>query len=90
MYPLYYVAYTQKQSVANELGYMKEQYINVKINYSAKDELKELEANKCYVSQFTQKELEEDYNRKIIDKQNTAYFRRFVVEKNKRIKKDFL
>ncbi len=68
---------------------MKEKYINVEIKYSAEDELRGLETNKCYVTQFTPKELEEDHSRKIKDVQNTTYCRRFAVERKKGLKKDF-
>lgn len=80
-YPLYYVAYNKYQA-GDELGYMNQQYFNVLVNYTAADELKGLEANKCYVSQFTIKELEEDRESKLKDTSNKSYFRRFAIEKS--------
>lgn len=80
-YPLYYVAYNKEQSVDGELGYLDERYLNVEIKYTQEDELTGLEANKCYVSQFTEKEFADDRSSKLKDTRNTAFFRRFVVKK---------
>ncbi len=63
---------------------MKEKYINVEVKYTAEDELRGLEANKCYFSQFTAKEMEEDRVAKLKDTSNRTFFRRFAVVKGKR------
>ena len=42
---------------------------------------------KCNVTQFTQEEMKEDYDKKVKDKNNYIHFRRFVVQKG--LKKDF-
>jgi pimeloyl-ACP methyl ester carboxylesterase/LmbE family N-acetylglucosaminyl deacetylase len=86
-YPLYYIAYTKQQSNDGELGYMKGKFINVEISYTQEDELKGLEANKCYTSQMTAREMEEDYQSKVTDTTNKAYFRRFVVKQG--VQKEF-
>jgi phosphodiesterase/alkaline phosphatase D-like protein len=83
-YPLYYVVYSEKQTGSGELGYMKEKYINVEVKYTAEDELRGLEANKCYFLQFTAKEMEEDRVAKLKDTSNRTFFRRFAVVKGKR------
>lgn len=86
-YPLYHFAW-KKGSVSVEPGsYMDEQYFNVAIDYTAEDEQKAIEALQCYVTQYTPQEFKEEADRKVKDKDNTIYFRRFVVMKG--LKKDF-
>ena len=80
-YPLYYLAWTKEMGEAFDLGYVHKQYFNVKIDYSDEDELKGLEALKCYVTQFTADEMKDDYEKKTKDKTNTMHFRRFVITK---------
>jgi hypothetical protein len=72
-----------------ELGYMDQQYFNVKVEYTQDEENKALETMPCYVTQLTPKEIKEDYERKIKDKLNTSYFRRFAVEKSSKLKNNF-
>lgn len=82
-YPLYYLAWTKKQSDnfgLEELGYVADSYLNVRIDYSQEEELKALEAFRCYRTQFTDQEMEEDRARKLKDKENYLYFRRFVAK----------
>ena len=82
-YPLYYVAWTKTQSenYMEELGYVSSQYFNVKVEYTQEEENKALEIMPCYATQYTPDEIKEDYQKKIKDKSNTIYFRRFVVKK---------
>lgn len=82
-YPLYYLTWTKKQSenFMEELGYVDEQYFNVKVEYSQEDENNALQIMPCYATQYTPDEIKEDYQKKIIDKSNTTYFRRLVVKK---------
>lgn len=86
-YPLYYVAWTKELGMKADLGYVHEKYFNIKIEYSNEDELKALEAFKCYVTQFTEEEMKEDYDKKIKDTDNYLHFRRFVIAKG--LKSDF-
>jgi|SRR5687768_3321330 len=86
-YPLYYLAWTKEVGAMADLGYVHEKYFNIKIDYSNEDELKGLEANKCYVTQFTAEEMKEDFDKKTKDTNNFLHFRRFVVEKG--LKNDF-
>lgn len=88
-YPLYYLAWSKKQAGfgPDELGYVNDQYLNVKIDYSSEDELSALAAYKSYVTQFTAVEMQEDYQQKINDANNFLFFRRFVVTKG--MKKEF-
>ena len=80
-YPLYYLSWTKEQGQIMDLAYVHNQYFNVKVEYSSEDELKALEAYKCYVTQFTPEELKEDHEKKVKDNNNFIHFRRFVVQK---------
>jgi LmbE family N-acetylglucosaminyl deacetylase len=86
-YPLYYIAWTKEMGEMADLGYVHEKYFNIKIDYSNDDELKGLEAMKCYITQFTAEEIKEDYDKKVKDPNNYIHFRRFVVQKG--LKNDF-
>ena len=88
-YPLYYLAWTKEQAsgLIEELGYVNEQYFNVKIEYTQAQENKALEIMPCYVTQYTQEELKEDFERKRYDKNNFIHFRRLAVMKG--LKNDF-
>lgn len=79
-YPLYYFAWTKEQGESGELGYVDKQYFNVRIDYSNEDELKALEAFKCYITQYTAEEMIEDHDKMIKDSNNFVHFRRFVVK----------
>lgn len=78
---MYYVAWTKELGEKAGLGYVHEKYFNVKIDYSKEDEVKALEAFKCYVTQFTPDEMKEDHEKKTKDLNNYLHFRRFVVQK---------
>lgn len=80
-YPLYYVAWSNDQGNSFDLGYVHEQYFNVKVTYTQEEENSALEIMPCYVTQFTATEIKEDREKKIADLSNTLYFRRFVVKK---------
>jgi N-acetylglucosamine malate deacetylase 2 len=82
-YPLYYIAYTDSSSGLEELGYMDSKYINVEVSYSQEEELIGLEANKCFVSQQTVAEMEDDRASKLRDTVNKALFRKFAVKLGK-------
>ena len=79
-YPLYYVAWTKEQGSMFDLGYVNEQYYNVKINYTQEQKTKALEIMPCYVTQYTPEELKDDREKKLKDKNNFLHFRRFVVK----------
>lgn len=83
-YPLYYVAWPKALGEASDLGYVHENYMNVKIEYSQAVEDKALEIMPCYVTQFTPEEVKEDREKKLADKSNVAYFRQLVVKKGVR------
>ncbi len=82
-YPLYYVAYDRTTPGLEAVGFMDQQYINVEIAYSQEDELIGLAANKCYVSQITPEEMQEDHERKLKDTINKSFFRKFAVKKGR-------
>jgi LmbE family N-acetylglucosaminyl deacetylase len=86
-YPLYYLAWSKDQAsgLIEELGYVNEQYFNVKIDYTQEQETKALEIMPCYVTQYKPEELKEDREKKLSDKKNTLYFRRFVIKKGMQI-----
>lgn len=85
-YPLYYVAYDRTTSGIEAVGFMDEQYINVEITYSQQDELIGLVANRCFESQFTAAELQDDYERKVKDIVNKSYFRKFAIKEGRQTK----
>ena len=82
-YPLYYIAWTNSSSGLEELGFMDHKYINVEVSYSQDEKLIGLEANKCFVSQQTVAEIEDDRASKLKDTVNKSFFRRFVVKSSK-------
>lgn len=86
-YPLYHFAWQEGMESVDPGGYVNPKYYNVKITYTPEDELKAIEALKCYVTQYTPEELKEEATRKIKDTSNTIYFRKFVVKKG--LKNDF-
>lgn len=86
-YPLYYVAWTKAQAEQFDLGYVNDQYFNVKINYTQEQEDKALNIMPCYVTQFLPDELTEDRRKKLEDKSNTIHFRQLAVKKG--VKQNF-
>lgn len=80
-YPLYYVAWTKEQGEQFDLGYVNDQYFNVKINYTQEQENKALNIMPCYVTQYLPAELAEDRKKKLEDKSNTIHFRQLAVKK---------
>ncbi len=85
-YPLYYLSWTKEIGNKFNLGWVDNQYFNVKIDYSQDDENKALEMMPCYVTQFTPEEIAEDNKDKVADRSNTSYFRRFTVARGLRSK----
>lgn len=86
-YPLYHFAWKKGTESVDPGSYMDEQYVNVKVSYTAEDEKKAIQAMHCYVTQYTQEELKEESARKLKDTDNFILFRKFVVMKG--LKKDF-
>ncbi|KYP13403.1 PIG-L family deacetylase [Flavihumibacter sp. CACIAM 22H1] len=86
-YPLYHFAWKKGTESVDPGSYMNEQYFNVKISYTAEDVKKAIVALRCYVTQYTQEEMNEEAARKLKDRSNSIYFRRFVVMKG--LKQDF-
>ncbi|RYG37938.1 MAG: PIG-L family deacetylase, partial [Chitinophagaceae bacterium] len=80
-YPLYHFAWKKGIDSVDPGSYMDPQYFNVQVRYTAEDEQKAIEALRCYVTQYTPAELKQEEDRKIKDKENVLYFRRFVVKK---------
>lgn len=80
-FPLYYVAWTKEQGQQFDLGYVNEQYFNVKITYTQEQENKALNIMPCYVTQYLPAELAEDRKKKLEDKSNTIHFRQLAVKK---------
>ena len=75
------MAWTKDQGKTFDLGYVNEQYFNVKVEYTQEEENKALQIMPCYVTQITSEELKKDKKKKLDDSSNTIYFRRFVVKK---------
>lgn len=80
-YPLYYVAWTKAQGEEFDLGYVNDQYFNVKVNYTQEQENKALAIMPCYVTQYLPAELAEDRRKKLEDSSNTIHFRQLAVTK---------
>ncbi len=80
-YPLYYVAWTKEQGKTFDLGYVNQQYFNIKIEYTQEEEDKALEIMPCYETQNTPEEIKEDRRKKLNDQSNVIYFRRLNVWK---------
>jgi LmbE family N-acetylglucosaminyl deacetylase len=86
-FPLYYVAWTKESGDSDDLAFVDKRYLNVRIEYANEDELRALEAFKCYITQYTEEEMKNDHDKKIKDTSNSIHFRRFVVQKG--LKNDF-
>jgi len=86
-YPLYHFEWKKGVESVDPGSYMDEQYVNVKVSYTAEDERKAIEALHCYVTQYTPEEFREEAERKLKDTSNTIYFRKFIVMKG--LKNDF-
>lgn len=86
-YPLYYLAWTKEVGEMFDLGYVNEKYFNVKIGYTQEEEDRALAIMPCYQTQYLPEELVADREKKINDRSNTIYFRRFVTGKG--VKNDF-
>ncbi len=81
-YPLYFPVDIKEDVVEDgELGYVDNQYLNLRIDYSDEDEQKMLAAAKCYLTQFTEEEIQELIDEVTKDKSNTKYFRKFNITK---------
>ncbi len=82
-YPLYYLAWSKDQASGfiEELGYVNEQYFNVRIEYTQEQETKALAIMPCYATQYTPEELQEDRENKLKDKNHVLHFRRFVTSR---------
>ena len=83
-YPLYYLAWTPEQGKQSDLGHVATRYLNVKVDYSQALEDRALRMMPCYRTQYTAAEIKEDREKKLADKSNATYFRRFVVERGLR------
>lgn len=79
-YPLFFAAW-KKDEEDTGLGYVNEQYFNVKIEFSEEIESKAISILPCYFTQFTPDEMKSQAEERKADKANTGYFRKFVVKK---------
>lgn len=86
-YPLYHFAWKKGVESVDPGSYMDEQYVNVKVSFTAEDEQKAIEALYCYTTQYTAEELKSEADRKRTDSTNMVYFRKFVVMKG--VRQDF-
>lgn len=80
---LYYLATPSDSAVPYNVGTLSKEYVNVRIEYSDEDELMALDADACFVSQFTKEEREQDFLEKTSNKNNYKYYRKFSVDKSK-------
>jgi LmbE family N-acetylglucosaminyl deacetylase len=88
-YPLYYFGWKKGAASVDDLGFVDEQYFNVAVKYDSVDEIKAIKALRCYVTQYTEAEFKEEEARKVDDKTNTIFFRKFVVAKGRKSDFDF-
>ncbi|MEO6613637.1 MAG: PIG-L family deacetylase [Chitinophagaceae bacterium] len=89
-YPLYFIGWRKDQVTDNdELSYVDNRYLDYEIDYSVEDEKKSIEASKCYVTQFTQKELQDEEEGRLKDPLNMIPFRKFRVFEKGKVKHDF-
>lgn len=77
-YPLYYLAWTPQQGRRYGVGYVADDYLNVRIAYTQAQEDKALGMMPCYQTQFTAAEIAQDRAGKLADTENTLHFRRFT------------
>jgi LmbE family N-acetylglucosaminyl deacetylase len=81
-YPLYFpVDIKDEVTDDDDLSYVDSLYLNLRIDYSDKDEQKSFEAAGCYVTQSTPREIKDLIDQKSKDTSNRKYFRRFAVQK---------
>jgi LmbE family N-acetylglucosaminyl deacetylase len=86
-YPLYYLAAKKEQVQDNDdLSYVDSRYLDYEISFSDEDEKKSIAAAKCYVTQFTQAELQEEADLRIKDTTNKAPFRKLHVTEKAKVK----
>lgn len=89
-YPLYFLAWRKEQvSDDDDLGYVADKYIDVEIHYSDEDEKKSLEAETCYVTQRTEKEISELIELQMKDASNKVPFRKFYIPVKRKLKTKF-
>jgi LmbE family N-acetylglucosaminyl deacetylase len=80
-YPLYFFAWKKGLESVDPGSYMDDRYFNVKVSYTTEETRKAIEALRCYVTQYTQEEMNDEEKRKWKANENAIYFRKFVVEK---------
>lgn len=86
-YALYHFSWNKGMVSVDPGSYMDEQYVNLKVSYTDEDERRAIEALNCFTTQYTPEELNQEADRKRMDKTNTINFRKFVVMKG--LIKDF-
>lgn len=89
-YQLFYIGWLKDKLVdmpgeqKDELNYVDEKYLNVRIKYSASDKEKLFESLRCYKSQFSDKEMTDWIKAEQTDSVNTFYFRQLQTELKQR------
>lgn len=89
-YPLYYVAWMQKDSdklkaaTGFGLNTVHSKYYNVQIKYSEQDEDKGLASMDCYLSQSTEEERKKWREVEKAEKENILFFRRLAVSNERK------
>lgn len=86
-YPLYYLAWKKEQVQDNDdLGYVDSRYLEYEISFSDEDEKKSIEAAKCYVTQFTQEELQDEEDLRMSDTTSKISFRKLQAPEKGKVK----
>jgi N-acetylglucosamine malate deacetylase 2 len=76
-YPLYYIAWQREQVLDDDsLSFVDPRYLGTVATFSDEDEMRSFEAAKCYKTQFTQEQIENQIA--VASRaENRVYFRRF-------------
>lgn len=86
-FPLYYLAWTPEQGRRSGLGFVADDYLNVRIAYTQAEEDRALAMMPCYTTQFTAAEIAQDRADKVSDTENALHFRRFAIARG--LREDF-
>lgn len=79
-YPLYYFAWTREDVGDDEdLSYVDRRYLDAEVPYREEDKQRELDAARCYVTQYTAEEMAENAQLAASQSRSTVFLRRLRV-----------
>ena len=82
--PIYYMGWSKDEIGDPNLNYVDPKYLNVKIPYSDKEEVKSFESIRCHKSQFSETFADEWIEAEKNKKSNISYFRQLYVRTKQR------